>query len=411
MIRRPPRSTLFPYTTLFRSVAADSNDPEAQIYLNNSKAMESGNPIVVSVVAPLPLDDDTGKEILRGVATAQKQFNDRGVERLMAVVVVDAGDATPENALEGEIAGVLMGTEQVLGIIGHGATEYSAVVLQGYAAQQLPVLAPMTIELTEDIGTNNSILTTVPIAQGVDDLYKQYVIKALATLIEHAKATQKEAKVTLVFDSRNPYSNYLKQQFEANEDTLSPGAKLDSVDIGVETSLDGSALVNKARTNDSNSILLALPGESGVSVAISVAQNNAALGSDRLLLMGDAALYSPQLLLNGESAVNEMVLAVPWRWEENDAGFSKDTAQLWKGRVSWRTTAAFDATDLMSRVLRNAPDRAQASQILNDGVEVGATQADYNVIDSVPLVCVQPSNSGGPSGANFSFVSVENGCL
>ena len=33
-------------------------------------------------------------------------------------------------------------------------------------------------------------------------------------------------------------------------------------------------------------------GESGVSVAISVAQNNAALGSDRLLLMGDTALYS-----------------------------------------------------------------------------------------------------------------------
>src|SRR3712207_6950416 len=28
MIRRPPRSTLFPYTTLFRSVNADSNDLE-----------------------------------------------------------------------------------------------------------------------------------------------------------------------------------------------------------------------------------------------------------------------------------------------------------------------------------------------------------------------------------------------
>src|SRR2546429_4648938 len=29
MIRRPPRSTLFPYTTLFRSVAIDADEPEA----------------------------------------------------------------------------------------------------------------------------------------------------------------------------------------------------------------------------------------------------------------------------------------------------------------------------------------------------------------------------------------------
>src|SRR5574341_1750755 len=29
MIRRPPRSTLFPYTTLFRSVRADGNDAAA----------------------------------------------------------------------------------------------------------------------------------------------------------------------------------------------------------------------------------------------------------------------------------------------------------------------------------------------------------------------------------------------
>src|SRR5256886_4914351 len=30
MIRRPPRSTLFPYTTLFRSLAADTSAPDAR---------------------------------------------------------------------------------------------------------------------------------------------------------------------------------------------------------------------------------------------------------------------------------------------------------------------------------------------------------------------------------------------
>src|SRR5687768_18369501 len=31
MIRRPPRSTLFPYTTLFRSDRTNANDPETQL--------------------------------------------------------------------------------------------------------------------------------------------------------------------------------------------------------------------------------------------------------------------------------------------------------------------------------------------------------------------------------------------
>src|SRR3712207_7413148 len=37
MIRRPPSSTLFPYTTLFRSVIPDKSDRLTEIYLNPIK--------------------------------------------------------------------------------------------------------------------------------------------------------------------------------------------------------------------------------------------------------------------------------------------------------------------------------------------------------------------------------------
>src|SRR5436190_8829453 len=37
MIRRPPRSTLFPYTTLFRSGGATCDDKSAQIYARFDK--------------------------------------------------------------------------------------------------------------------------------------------------------------------------------------------------------------------------------------------------------------------------------------------------------------------------------------------------------------------------------------
>src|SRR2546423_10163117 len=43
MIRRPPRSTLFPYTTLFRSFPVGDVDPEAQRLLDvGRQALEGG---------------------------------------------------------------------------------------------------------------------------------------------------------------------------------------------------------------------------------------------------------------------------------------------------------------------------------------------------------------------------------
>src|SRR2546426_5863423 len=38
MIRRPPRSTLFPYTTLFRSAVADADRPVARLPLERAPA-------------------------------------------------------------------------------------------------------------------------------------------------------------------------------------------------------------------------------------------------------------------------------------------------------------------------------------------------------------------------------------
>src|SRR3712207_8396648 len=49
MIRRPPRSTLFPYTTLFRSVVIDFSSPEAMLALAE-KALGQGNKIPAFVV-------------------------------------------------------------------------------------------------------------------------------------------------------------------------------------------------------------------------------------------------------------------------------------------------------------------------------------------------------------------------
>src|SRR3712207_7400059 len=49
MIRRPPRSTLFPYTTLFRSYASSSHRPEEDLRLSFDRVDRSGLPILDAV--------------------------------------------------------------------------------------------------------------------------------------------------------------------------------------------------------------------------------------------------------------------------------------------------------------------------------------------------------------------------
>src|SRR5258705_8724811 len=46
MIRRPPRSTLFPYTTLFRSMNAWSGDPVPDRYIHGTTALERQGALV-----------------------------------------------------------------------------------------------------------------------------------------------------------------------------------------------------------------------------------------------------------------------------------------------------------------------------------------------------------------------------
>src|SRR2546430_13694373 len=60
MIRRPPRSTLFPYTTLFRSVQAKRR-AEARVALVCAKGADEA----VGIAAPArPLDGDPCREVL-----------------------------------------------------------------------------------------------------------------------------------------------------------------------------------------------------------------------------------------------------------------------------------------------------------------------------------------------------------
>src|SRR2546429_8913438 len=73
MIRRPPRSTLFPYTTLFRSLAVHRSEvrpPEAVEYhvgLGGEKLRDLGRQIALEELRPEGLDHlDVGLQLAEG---------------------------------------------------------------------------------------------------------------------------------------------------------------------------------------------------------------------------------------------------------------------------------------------------------------------------------------------------------
>ncbi|MFM6863060.1 MAG: ABC transporter substrate-binding protein, partial [Dolichospermum sp.] len=74
-----------------QAIQANKNDPEVVIYYNNALARKAGYPFTLAVVVPIGKKLDSAQEILRGVAQAQNQFNDKkGFNgRLLEIVIAN----------------------------------------------------------------------------------------------------------------------------------------------------------------------------------------------------------------------------------------------------------------------------------------------------------------------------------
>ena len=90
----------------------DLNDPESLIYLNNARARKAGKPLTIAVAVPVTDSPDTTKEVLRGVAMAQEEFNHEPFmpDRLLEVVIADISD--PDKA--SDVADLVSGCSKII---------------------------------------------------------------------------------------------------------------------------------------------------------------------------------------------------------------------------------------------------------------------------------------------------------
>lgn len=373
---------------------ADLNDPESKIYLNNARARAANKFFTMAVVVPITLSPDSAKEVLRGVAQYQDEHNRAAAgDRLLEVVIVN--DERPDVAPA--LAQDLIKATNVLGVLGHGIDQNSQQAIQLYEQASLAVLSPINANLTSS-SSGESLLQTSPLSQQANKLLETYLQSVGKTLVTYAQQKASPLQAAIVYNSDSPYSQQSKTSLSAAV-TQANGTVVQEVDIQTQPGFDAQAALLDASNAGATVLFLAL-SQNQINNAVALARANAA-SPKPLVLTGSNELYSPSLLIDGGAAIDGIVLAVPWSFQPNDP-FASQASSLWKGRVSWRTATAYDATTALVKALTQASDRASVVKQLSQGVALPNTSTGFKLFDKVPLVQAVPG-SNGPQGSQYQF--------
>ena len=377
-----------------KAVFDDSNDPEVQIYLNNSKAAFQSSPLKIAAVVPVDTKEKSAKEMLRGIADAQTKFNDQGGAggRLVQVIIGNDGN-DPERAKG--IAQELASNPSILGVIGHNSSGASKAALAEYEQKNLVMISP-TSTSTDLKGDN--FFRTVPsdITNG-------------QKLANYARARGINT-ITVFYNPNSSYSNSLQKAFESSFKQLG-GNVFGSIEIN-DTNFDPKQQIETIK-GQVDAIAL-FPNTNTTSVAIGLARANTELLEKKLPMLGGDALYSADTLNSGASAVNGLVLAIPWFPTSQD--YAKQAEERWKGAVNWRTAASFDATQALLKTVKNETNPTPESVLKNlQYVSIPASETSGEPLaftngerQGEPiLVKIVPNASGKPRNLNNGFQLIE----
>ena len=326
-----------------KAVSDDKNDPEVQIYLNNTRAALHGSPLKIAAVIPVEGKEASAKEMLRGIADAQTEFNNGGGSQGKLVQVVVANDSN-NSAQARSIAKELANDREVLGVIGHNSSGVSKAALREYEKAGLVMISPTS---TSTDLTNKYFFRTVP-----NDAVSG---KKLADYAYNLGLNH----VAVFYDQQSSYSESLRKAFETNFSQLG-GNILSSIDISNQN-LNPQQEINNLKQQQTEAIAL-FPSTKTTSVAIGLARANKKVRGKQLTMLGGDALYSSDVLDQGGTAVNDLIIAIPWFSESQPYAIKAN--KRWIGTINWRTAASFDAAKALLEALKINPERNSVLQNL-----------------------------------------------
>ena len=327
------------------AIQANPTDPEVQIYANNATALlknkklgnkEKDKLVTLAVVLPLDPKDEIAAEILRGVAQAQTSFNEKSKDRFLKIKIAK-DDNAPDKAKK--VAQKLIEDQDIIGVIGHNTTKATESALDKYQKAPIAIISPTS---TGTSLKSNVFFRTVPNDKKTAEELAKYAIK------------NKYNQVGIANNPNSTYSKSITQEFQKIFEDKNQGRSVVGDPINLSYSaLDASGVVSKMYDNQVKAFVL-LPDTETISVVNEIAlaqQRLSQQGTKKLPLLGADALYNPKIFEAGD-AVEGLVLAVPWFAEQpNSKKFAGEAEKRWKGRVSWRTAASYDATQAFIKAL------------------------------------------------------------
>ncbi|EAZ89602.1 ABC transporter substrate-binding protein [Crocosphaera chwakensis] len=316
------------YQQFSEAIKIVPNDPEIQIYLNNSQARKAGNPFTLAAVAPVDEKPTNAEEMLRGVAQAQTQFNQQGINgRLLEIVIVnDSNDPTYAQ----QVAKKIVDNNNILGVIGHNSSSATAEGLKEYETAGIAMISPTS---TSTSLSGNVFFRTVPSDAKAGQFLARYAIQ------------NNISNVAVFYTSTSNYSQSLKDAFVNGFQLL---GSTTVIDMSLPSFNPKNTVENLQNQVDAF-VIFPDTDNKIINLALQVADANANVGNPKKLLGGDA-LYNPATLKLSQGGVKDLVLAVPW-FAKNTYPYTNLAAKRWGGRVSWRTATSYDATKAFTKVL------------------------------------------------------------
>ncbi|MDY6803538.1 MAG: ABC transporter substrate-binding protein [Cyanobacteriota bacterium] len=392
-----------------RAMNADPNDPEVRIYYNNTLARQQPDFLTLAAVVPAHNNEGSAKEMLRGVAQAQDEFNQAASDsggQFLEIVIANDGN---EPDMSKQVARELVKDTKVLGIIGHNASSASEAALVEYEKAGLPMISPTSssTELSSEF-----FFRTVPSDEATGQ-----------KLAEYAKGKDFD-RVVVFYNPKSSYSKSLQDAFDRSFRALG-GRVVRTVDLNDEE-LNADEEIRISVEEEGVKAVVLFPNTDTTSVAVEIAKANIRLPEQQQLqLFGGDTLYSGKILSSAKEAVAGLILAIPWfaRSTEpegkNSRDFALNAVTMWGAEVSWRTATSYDATWALIRALNlgstESPSRESVFKELPD-IKLASERTSGDQIfvfssrkerQSEPILVKVVSGTGSPQGSGFGFERVE----
>lgn len=354
----------------------EPGNPELEIYYNNALAHKKGNYLTLAVVVPINARKENVIDILRGVAQAQTNFNQKGGLKGRLLNIIIANDSNKPSQAQ-KVAQELIKDKNVIGIIGHNDSQATQAALYKYEKASLAMISPTSTSTSLSHQKNKVFFRTVTSDQMSGEKLANYAIN------------NNIKQVVIYYKSGDIYSESLKNTFE--KFFINQRRKIvRTQDLAVEK-LDARYQIYLSANEDKADAVVFFPNTELIYQVINIAREKQLLKSRNLQMLGGDSLYSLQISQKSRGATEGLILAIPWFNESSNtqqSKFVKDATNRWEGeKISWRMATSYDATQAFIKAMSSSDNPSRQS-----------------VLEKLPSINLLPNES---SGNELKFIKGE----